>query len=117
MNSEDGEAAVDKFGKGNAIFIKADVSKWEANVRFFKETKEAFGRIDFGGSFSIVLADKEWLQMRELTTLKTLLALLMELQNQISRQSKLISLDQCTQRTSPCTISGPIRPILAGKLL
>jgi len=48
MNSEDGEAAVANFGKGNAIFIKADVSKWEENVRFFKETKEAFGRIDFG---------------------------------------------------------------------
>lgn len=48
MNSQEGEAAVAKFGKGNAIFIKADVSKWEENVRFFKETKEAFGRIDFG---------------------------------------------------------------------
>jgi len=51
MNSEDGEAAVAKFGEGNAIFIKADVSKWEENVRFFKETKEAFGRIDFGEYF------------------------------------------------------------------
>ena len=57
MNSEDGEAAVAKFGKGNAIFIKADVSKWEENVRFFKETKEAFGRIDFGGYLCIVIAD------------------------------------------------------------
>ena len=48
MNVSEGEAAVAKFGKENAIFIKADVSKWEENVRFFKETKEAFGRIDFG---------------------------------------------------------------------
>jgi NAD(P)-dependent dehydrogenase (short-subunit alcohol dehydrogenase family) len=57
MDSEGGEAAVAKFGKGNAIFIKADVSKWDENVRFFKETKEAFGRIDFGKHLCIVIAD------------------------------------------------------------
>jgi len=48
MNTTQGEAVVAKLGEGNAIFIKADVSKWEENVRFFKETKEKFGRIDFG---------------------------------------------------------------------
>ena len=45
MNTTQGEAVVAKLGEGNAIFIKADVSKWEENVRFFKETKEKFGRI------------------------------------------------------------------------
>jgi NAD(P)-dependent dehydrogenase (short-subunit alcohol dehydrogenase family) len=51
MNSTQGEAVVAKLGEGNTIFIKADVSKWEENVRFFKETKEKFGRIDFGIRF------------------------------------------------------------------
>jgi hypothetical protein len=57
MNVSEGEAAVAKFGKENAIFIKADVSKWDENVRFFKETKEAFGRIDFGSYLFTSLAD------------------------------------------------------------
>jgi NAD(P)-dependent dehydrogenase (short-subunit alcohol dehydrogenase family) len=48
MNTTQGEAVVAKLGEGNAVFIKADVSKWEENVRFFKMTKERFGRIDFG---------------------------------------------------------------------
>jgi NAD(P)-dependent dehydrogenase (short-subunit alcohol dehydrogenase family) len=48
MNSEQGESLVAKLGKGNAIFIKADVSKWEENVKVFEKTKEKFGRIDFG---------------------------------------------------------------------
>lgn len=48
MNTTQGEAVVAKLGEGNAIFIKADVSKWEENVRFFKAVKEKFGRIDFG---------------------------------------------------------------------
>jgi NAD(P)-dependent dehydrogenase (short-subunit alcohol dehydrogenase family) len=54
MNTTQGEAVVAKLGEGNAIFIKADVSKWEENVRFFKETKEKFGRIDFGIACSSV---------------------------------------------------------------
>ena len=37
-----------KLGEDNAMFIKGDVSKWEENVKFFKLTKEKFGRIDFG---------------------------------------------------------------------
>ena len=48
MNTTQGEATVAELGEGNAIFIKADVSKWEENVKFFKLTKEKFGRIDFG---------------------------------------------------------------------
>jgi len=48
MNTTQGEAAVAKLGEGNTIFIKADVSKWEENVNFFKATKERFGRVDFG---------------------------------------------------------------------
>jgi len=48
MNTTQGEAVVAELGEGNAIFIKADVSKWEENVKFFKLTKEKFGRIDFG---------------------------------------------------------------------
>jgi NAD(P)-dependent dehydrogenase (short-subunit alcohol dehydrogenase family) len=48
MNSTQGEAIVADFGEENALFIKADVSKWEENVRFFKVTKEKFGHIDFG---------------------------------------------------------------------
>lgn len=48
MNTTHGEAVVAELGEGNAIFIKADVSKWEENVRFFKTAKEKFGRIDFG---------------------------------------------------------------------
>jgi NAD(P)-dependent dehydrogenase (short-subunit alcohol dehydrogenase family) len=48
MNTTQGEAVVATLGEGNAIFIKADVSKWEENVKFFKATKEKFGRIDFG---------------------------------------------------------------------
>jgi NAD(P)-dependent dehydrogenase (short-subunit alcohol dehydrogenase family) len=47
-NTTQGEAAVAKLGEENAIFIKADVSKWEECVRYFKLTKERFGRIDFG---------------------------------------------------------------------
>jgi len=48
MNSTQGEAIVAHFGEENALFIKADVSKWEENVKFFKATKEKFGHIDFG---------------------------------------------------------------------
>ena len=48
MNVEQGNAAVAKFGRENATFIKADVSKWEDNVNFFKLAKETYGRIDFG---------------------------------------------------------------------
>jgi NAD(P)-dependent dehydrogenase (short-subunit alcohol dehydrogenase family) len=48
MNTTQGEAIVAKLGESNAIFIKADVSKWEENVKFFKIVKEKFGRIDFG---------------------------------------------------------------------
>lgn len=48
MNTTQGEAIVAKLGEDNAIFIKADVSKWEENVKFFKIVKEKFGRIDFG---------------------------------------------------------------------
>jgi NAD(P)-dependent dehydrogenase (short-subunit alcohol dehydrogenase family) len=48
MNTTQGEAVVAKLGEGNAIFIKADVSKWDENVNFFKATREKFGRIDFG---------------------------------------------------------------------
>ena len=57
MNTTQGEALIAKLGEGNAIFIKADVSKWEDNVMFFKTTKERFGRIDFGiaGSASLRL--------------------------------------------------------------
>jgi len=47
MNSVQGEAIVADFGEENALFIKADVSKWEENVRFFKVTNEKFGHIDF----------------------------------------------------------------------
>jgi NAD(P)-dependent dehydrogenase (short-subunit alcohol dehydrogenase family) len=52
MNTTQGEALVAKLGEGNAIFIKADVSKWEENVKFFKTTKEKFGRVDFGTAWS-----------------------------------------------------------------
>jgi len=48
MNTTQGEAVVSSLGEENAIFLKADVSKWEENVKFFKATKEKFGRIDFG---------------------------------------------------------------------
>jgi NAD(P)-dependent dehydrogenase (short-subunit alcohol dehydrogenase family) len=48
MNTSQGEEAVSKLGKESAIFIKADVSKWEENVSFFKTVKQKFGRIDFG---------------------------------------------------------------------
>lgn len=48
INTTQGEAIVAKLGEGNAMFIKGDVSKWEENVKFFKLTKERFGRIDFG---------------------------------------------------------------------
>ena len=48
LNTTQGEAVVAKLGKENALFIKADVSKWEENVKFFKLTKEKFGRVDFG---------------------------------------------------------------------
>ena len=48
MNAEQGNTAVAKLGDGIAIFVKADVSKWEDNVKFFKLAKETFGRIDFG---------------------------------------------------------------------
>ena len=48
MNTTQGEALVAKLGEGNSMFLKADVSKWEENVRVFKAVKEKFGRIDFG---------------------------------------------------------------------
>src|SRR5271156_5056933 len=48
MNEQQGQAAATKLGKGSAIFVKADVSKWEENLKFFKIAKETFGRIDFG---------------------------------------------------------------------
>jgi len=48
MNTTQGENLVAKLGEGNAMFIKADVSKWDENVNFFKLTKKRFGRIDFG---------------------------------------------------------------------
>ena len=48
MNTTQGEAIVANLGEDNVIFIKADVSKWEENVKFFQLTKKKFGRIDFG---------------------------------------------------------------------
>ena len=48
VNTTLGEEVVAKLGEGNSMFIKADVSKWEDNVKFFKSAKERFGRIDFG---------------------------------------------------------------------
>ena len=47
MNTH-GETIVAELGEENALFVKADVSKWEENVRFFKLAKQKFGRIDFG---------------------------------------------------------------------
>ena len=48
LNTTQGEAVVAQLGEDNALFIKADVSKWEECVRYFNLTKERFGRIDFG---------------------------------------------------------------------
>lgn len=50
MNTTQGEQLVAKFGEDNCMFVKADVSKWEENVRFFKLVKEKFGRVDFGST-------------------------------------------------------------------
>jgi NAD(P)-dependent dehydrogenase (short-subunit alcohol dehydrogenase family) len=55
MNASEGEEAVSKLGKDSAIFIKADVSKWEENVNFFKVVKQKFGRIDFGTDLASIL--------------------------------------------------------------
>jgi 15-hydroxyprostaglandin dehydrogenase (NAD) len=60
LNTTQGEAAVAKLGEENTLFIKADVSKWEENVKFFKLTKERFGRVDFGTAcFLILLANSK----------------------------------------------------------
>ena len=48
LNATQGEALVAGLGQENALFIKADVSDWEENVKFFKLIKEKFGRVDFG---------------------------------------------------------------------
>jgi NAD(P)-dependent dehydrogenase (short-subunit alcohol dehydrogenase family) len=48
LNITQGEEIVAKLGTENTMFIEADVSKWEDNVKFFEATKERFGRIDFG---------------------------------------------------------------------
>jgi short chain dehydrogenase len=48
INTIPGEDLVVKLGEENAMFIMADVSKWEDCVKFFKLTKERFGRVDFG---------------------------------------------------------------------
>ena len=50
MNTTQGEQLVAKLGEDNCIFIKADVSKWEETVKYFKATKEKFGRVDFGST-------------------------------------------------------------------
>jgi NAD(P)-dependent dehydrogenase (short-subunit alcohol dehydrogenase family) len=54
MNTTQGEQAVATLGEDNCTFIKADVSKWEENVRFFKQVKEKFGRIDFGNTCMVI---------------------------------------------------------------
>jgi len=36
MNTTQGEAVMAKLGEGNAIFIKADVSKWPPSHRLFR---------------------------------------------------------------------------------
>ena len=54
MNTTQGELLVAQLGEDNSIFIKADVSKWEENVRFFKQVKEKFGRIDFGNTCMVI---------------------------------------------------------------
>jgi NAD(P)-dependent dehydrogenase (short-subunit alcohol dehydrogenase family) len=67
MNATQGEAVVAKFNKRDAIFIKADVSKWEDNVKVFETTKKQFGRIDFGNSCHGCRLMVQWPQMRGLT--------------------------------------------------